>query len=370
MIENYIRQLLFEKDFVAVPGLGGFVAQSVPAEIDSEGNHISPASKVIVFDSNLSGTDNNLALLISESEGIGLEDANQNIQNFIYKIRQVLNEGQTYQLEGVGQFDLNEDGDPIFKANENNLYLTESYGLPELELSPVNRKQQGKGKKSKPDNLHTKGHSEEAFIAVGEIKSKKKLKGIFWIVTVVLILSCLGGGAWYYFKIYKAKPEQETETDSLSNNEGGQGKQGEESQNLDELPPEKTEAGVADHSQAVKKRQAAEGNGHQTASKPEKKKKKAPELDKEGRVIVKDHIPKRTHKFYVVASSVKHGDNAFAYRQKLLAQGFVDADVLEPEKKGGWYRVVIGESETEAEAKDILKKAAPKFPPNTLSILK
>ena len=74
-VSKYIKDLLFIHDCVILPGFGGFVANYKPANIDDNLNIVSPPSKAVGFNRNLSKNDGLLINRLAESENLSYLEA-------------------------------------------------------------------------------------------------------------------------------------------------------------------------------------------------------------------------------------------------------------------------------------------------------
>jgi hypothetical protein len=99
---KYISELLLEHDCVVVPGLGGFVANYAPAQINSSRHTIFPPYKKIVFNRKLKNNDGLLAEYISAVENKSFSEAANSLNLFAENILQRLNKGETILIDSVG----------------------------------------------------------------------------------------------------------------------------------------------------------------------------------------------------------------------------------------------------------------------------
>ncbi len=85
-ISSHIADLLYHHDCVIVPGLGGFVANPVPAILDEEKNMFFPPSKEIVFNVNLKHNDGLLISHIASERNITYESAGEIVTDFFTEL--------------------------------------------------------------------------------------------------------------------------------------------------------------------------------------------------------------------------------------------------------------------------------------------
>lgn len=132
---QYIKDQLLFKDSVTLPGLGSFEINRVPSKI--VGKKITPPSVQVVFNTERSLDDGNLASSIASAEDINQEEAGQKILEYIDEILFALNKGEKYVFEGFGT--LSRDSENIFHFERDADYQIEfeSYGLESFELDPI-----------------------------------------------------------------------------------------------------------------------------------------------------------------------------------------------------------------------------------------
>ena len=136
-INIYISELLYEHDCVIVPGLGGFVANPVPAVFDEEKNLFFPPSKEIGFNSNLKHNDGLLINHIASSAGISYKKAGEFVAEFVSDVTGKLKSGKTVSLGKVGELSAGANNTLIFTPDKNENFDTGSFGLASFHFTPV-----------------------------------------------------------------------------------------------------------------------------------------------------------------------------------------------------------------------------------------
>lgn len=133
-LENYLKQLLYQHDCVIVPGLGGFVCAHKKIEFNVQAGFIMPARKTVAFNQNLNNNDGLLANHLVQKEKIGFTKALENINAWVGRLNQILNEGETVNIDGLGSLSLNTEKKVVFVPFADVNFSTETYGLPKLDL--------------------------------------------------------------------------------------------------------------------------------------------------------------------------------------------------------------------------------------------
>jgi hypothetical protein len=138
---KYISELLLEHDCVVVPGLGGFVANYAPAQINGSRHTIFPPYKKIVFNRKLKNNDGLLAEYISAVENKSFTEATNSLNLFAENVIQRLNKGETILIESVGSLAMGAENNILFEANTNSNLLLSSFGLDSIQALPVTREE-------------------------------------------------------------------------------------------------------------------------------------------------------------------------------------------------------------------------------------
>ncbi len=126
-------------DYVAIPGLGGFVAQYKSAERHPVSHAITPPNKQLTFNRQLQRNDGLLQHRLIEVLAITPDDARQAIQQFVSTIKGRLDNRDVVKLDGIGKLFMDVEGNTRFVQAPDTTLLPAAYGLPSLQLQPVLR---------------------------------------------------------------------------------------------------------------------------------------------------------------------------------------------------------------------------------------
>ena len=138
MIE-YIQELLYRYDCVIIPEFGAFLAQRIPAKLPEGDEMFYPPKKQLSFNQQIKNNDGLLANYIATKENISYEAANLNVQDFVKKLHNELNEKARFTFEDVGVFTLNLEKNLVFEPLHTTNFLTEAFGLGKVKTSAVLR---------------------------------------------------------------------------------------------------------------------------------------------------------------------------------------------------------------------------------------
>lgn len=138
MLAQYIRDLLYRYECVIIPDFGGLLTHTVSAKIDPDNHTFSPPSKKLSFNAQLKESDGLLANYIASVDHISLESAQNYIQFEVDEWREKLKK-QDLELADIGVFSLDSVENIRFEPNSKSNFLTDSFGLTEIEMPEVER---------------------------------------------------------------------------------------------------------------------------------------------------------------------------------------------------------------------------------------
>ncbi|WP_163396213.1 SPOR domain-containing protein [Flavobacterium limi] len=128
-IETYISQLLYRYQCVTVPGFGAFLTEIQSAQLNESTNSFFPPKKMVSFNSQIKNNDGLLANHIANSEKTSYGFAVSAIAFEILNWKKALEEDGILYLKNIGEIRLNSDNNLVFSPNQQNNYLTTSFGL-------------------------------------------------------------------------------------------------------------------------------------------------------------------------------------------------------------------------------------------------
>jgi len=138
-LETYISDLLYRYDCVTVPSFGAFLTNRVSAKVHETTHTFYPPKKVLSFNEQLQNNDGLLANYIAEIEKIPYATANDKISKQVKAIKSYLMEGETIQLQNIGELMLNNEGKIVFSPSSHINYLTDAFGLSHFTSSNITR---------------------------------------------------------------------------------------------------------------------------------------------------------------------------------------------------------------------------------------
>lgn len=137
-LASHIERLLFLNDTLVIPGFGGFTATRSPATADYGSGTVSPPSKTLTFNENLTVDDGILVNDIAQSHALSLDEARRAVQDFVERTQALLNQREIVNLAGVGRLYKNYVQKIQFLPDATN-FSADAFGLPPLQFSPIAR---------------------------------------------------------------------------------------------------------------------------------------------------------------------------------------------------------------------------------------
>ena len=122
-----------------VPGFGGFVANYRSARIHPALHTFTPPSKKIAFNRNLKNNDGLLANRLAVSERLTYDEATRYISECVLAWNRLLEKEKRLSLEKIGVLFFDPEKKLCFEPSNAVNYLPESFGLSEVQFSPVRR---------------------------------------------------------------------------------------------------------------------------------------------------------------------------------------------------------------------------------------
>lgn len=138
LVTHYIKQTLFSHNCVIIPGFGGFLSDYKSANINPISGEFAPPEVEISFNSSLHKDDGLLKSEISRGEEIEIQEAENIIEQFVQEITQRLDEHLSFNINGLGVFDLNEDK-IVYTPQELENLNSDTFGLPNFKIHAIER---------------------------------------------------------------------------------------------------------------------------------------------------------------------------------------------------------------------------------------
>jgi cell division protein FtsN len=328
LVENYIKNLLFEFDCVVIPDLGGFITRQHPANIHPITNRFLAPSKGIAFNEQLKVNDGLLISAIAREENIERESAVKLVNDYVHFITEKLKSTKQYFLKDIGKLFYNPENNLEFEPYDKINYLEDSFGLTELFFKPIERnfKEMSKippravrpiekrklpaknqQKKVKPAQLDEFGD---------EVKSNQSFRAIYFLPLLLLIASAIG-------LLYLNKTGKSLATMVPGNDVVKEQTVTATTRPIDTATTSSTDLSIAD----VPAEAEDKAENSFTEPKPESKRTSSSTSLKKG-------------KFYIVVGSFGIKANANKLKRRIASEGGAPV-VIEPNGDSKFYKVAV-----------------------------
>lgn len=295
-LDRHISDLLNFHECVIIPEFGGFISNYKPAEFDASNNTLLPPSKEVIFNAQIKKNDGLLINQISEKENITYREAECTVMNLVDRIFETLNKGESFEMNGLGTFEISKNGTVLFQST-NDFQLLDAYGLQEISYPTI--------------HIHEPVFNTNPSIT-RVLNNKKDLVRIAASVAIVVALSVLPSGI-------KKTPLQSSVINTSEFTQPSTTVLVEEK--IEQTPVEEI---------APLESETIQGNYE------------APTL------VVETESP-----FILIGGSFKSLNNAAKYHHSLKIEGF-KPEIME--LSNGWYRVVIDSYNTRYDAETAMIK--------------
>lgn len=133
LLSKMVRELIMDNDSVALPGLGMFVAEMMPASFSDRGYTINPPYRKLVFRSR-NADDGLLVSLYASSNSVSPEIASGVMGEFVGNLKTVLFTHRNVVFPGLGKLRATREGHVFFIADEDLDIYPAGLGLEPVSL--------------------------------------------------------------------------------------------------------------------------------------------------------------------------------------------------------------------------------------------
>ena len=141
-LNDYLKKLLYQYDCVVVPELGAFLTHYQSASFSEITGHYLPPRKRVAFNEALRLDDGILLNYIMLHEGIGREQAQRQVGQFVTNMREQVTTQSRFDLDNIGSFTQNDEGRLQFEPGLRHNFFDEAYGMSAIVATPLNRQLQ------------------------------------------------------------------------------------------------------------------------------------------------------------------------------------------------------------------------------------
>lgn len=148
--DQHIYALLLDHDCVIVPEFGGFIASKEKARVDSSLQQAIPPRRTVAFNAFLKENDGLLARRLVEAESISYPEAMQEIEGYVAKCTDDLEQGRKINIRKVGSLQIDPSRQLRFEPDAQSMLLPEAFGFSVIPAQPVRSGETRKKEKRNP----------------------------------------------------------------------------------------------------------------------------------------------------------------------------------------------------------------------------
>ena len=128
-----VKELILDNDKVVLPGLGAFVAETVPSTFSDKGYTINPPYRRLYFRAKPDEGDV-LTVFYAKSNGVDVAVADKVIREFVSELKSILYIRKTVVFPGLGRMRATKENTVFFVADEELDIYPEGLGLEPISL--------------------------------------------------------------------------------------------------------------------------------------------------------------------------------------------------------------------------------------------
>lgn len=133
LLSKMVKELILDNDKVALPGVGAFYAELMPAVFSEKGYAINPPYRRLSFRQKIDD-DNLLINLYASSNNISIEDSERILREFLQDMKNVLCSRKVILFPGLGKMRATTENIMFFVSDENLDIYPEGVGLSPISL--------------------------------------------------------------------------------------------------------------------------------------------------------------------------------------------------------------------------------------------
>ena len=133
LLSKMVREIILESDEVTLPGVGMFVAETVPATFSNKGFTINPPYRRLSFRQK-QGSDTLLADYYAAKYAVPRDKAAEVLEAFLSGMKDVLKERKTIVFPGLGRLRATKENQFFFVSDEAMDICPQAFGLEAVSL--------------------------------------------------------------------------------------------------------------------------------------------------------------------------------------------------------------------------------------------
>lgn len=192
LLTKLVKDVILEKDEVALPGIGTFIVDDVPSTFSDKGFTINPPYRYLSFRQKESA-DDSLVKLYAKTTGLTQEDAGTILKTFLSEMKEVLKQKKVIVFPELGRLRATKENNFFFVSEEGLNISPSSFGLEPVSLKNTvaearfDLKVEDTVVKEKVETP-AEPKEEKEVIAPKAVKEKSSSwRSVVWIIAIVLV---------------------------------------------------------------------------------------------------------------------------------------------------------------------------------------
>ena len=134
LLSKMVKELILDRDEVTLPGVGTFVAETVPASFSDRGYTINPPYRRLSFRQRRDTVDDSLVRMYARINAIDVEKAERVVAEFLVGMKDVLIQKKIIVFPGLGRLRATKENNFFFVADEDLDIYPGGFGLEPVSL--------------------------------------------------------------------------------------------------------------------------------------------------------------------------------------------------------------------------------------------
>ncbi|GAA4409801.1 SPOR domain-containing protein [Nibrella viscosa] len=347
-VSAYVKKLLYQYDCIVVPELGAFLTHLLPASyVESTGLYMPPRKR-LAFNEALRLDDGILTNYVVLHEGCGREEALRHIAAFVAELKQEVRQTGSLSIDGIGLFTQNEEGKLQFDPELRHNFNGEVYGMQPVQVGEWIHQAQKEDVAFVPV-VTSAGLMETEEIPAGQEDAQRRRRSYWpWVAAAVfvgslvgisyvsviqtddLLQSSLSPSSLLHLPSFMTKPEAEHV--SVKPVAGTTAERAPDKQLAVDMPQ-------ATSTQTVPAVAVEDNKPEDAAAKPVPTEKVIVEVKQVTEEKGKPAIVRP--QYIVIAGSFSNRQNAGRFQRQMRKEGYSDAYIIKPFRKGQLFKVGV-----------------------------
>jgi hypothetical protein len=212
-VETHLKELLYKHSRVVLADFGTLMAHNCAAQQNALKNTMTPPRKKVTFRPS-DEADDGLLMRRVQAHHTEPEQAGEELKEIISGWKNALQNENSVQIEGVGTIFQSRDGNFQFASERSNNFLPSSFGLPEIELRPIQREEDARS----IDGSTAYAGERRLSLKTAEELEEETSPLLPWLkyASMILLLISVSMTAYYFYQQEERKKER---VETLANTE-------------------------------------------------------------------------------------------------------------------------------------------------------